>query len=418
MLNSSYLFHLTVSTLTLLSIFSYFLLYGLDVWVANLLGPILYGNVKIKIRIIHNLVHFLLLGQDGIILIYLRRYQDNKNKLVSFIQWIHKTVLLRSLLVCCLCLCFLMAYFYTKNQFYLDWSWWLVFAPFILILALLDRFFLYLRMYHASFLPRNIIHPLMYAIFLWVFAVVNPDAVLFGYGLTLMLLCVQRLYAYRKHIVAFYADTESFYDKEWVIQSWHYFTSVIILQTSRSLNLYLLDVFGYDSREVGYFAAILTIIFSLYTLTKSVEQYLKPWVTEYGVDNHQLINILKKCNRVRFVQVAVLWCLVWVFADKILLQFGSGYVQYVYALRVLMSCYSIYTLGQANFDLLNFSGNAYDTSRIMIAKLCVMLIMAMYLIPRYGLWGCVLSDGITNVLALVCATYYCKRRLNFHGWLL
>lgn len=411
-------FHTSITGLTVLSIVSYFLIYYLEVYIANMMSAVAYGDVKVKLRLIYSAVHVLLMGQDGIMLIYLQRYQNDPKRLQGFMRWMYTSIVSRMLVVwifCLLAISWGSLFPSIHSQTLVSWGSWMMFAPWIFLLSFLDRFFLHLKKYYASLLPRHILQPLLY--FLFLCSISHPDehTVLNLYGLSIVIICLYRLIAYYKHALpsgkATYAEHGA-----WWKQARHYWSSVIILQTSRSLNLYLLNALGHNQNEVGYYSAILTVVLSLYILTKSVESYLKPWVASITSEPERFLIILKQCNRIRLILVFFLWSFVMIFSATIMQQFGEDYTHYAHALRVLMSCYSIYTLGQPNFDILNFSGHSNDASKIMIFKLIFMLILAIIMIPRHGLWGCLYADGLTNVIAVIIASWRCKKHFNIHAW--
>lgn len=394
------------------------MLYFLDVYIANILNPESFGNIKVKLRVLHSAVHILLLGQDGIMLIYLQRYRLIPIQQYSFIRWLTTTLRFRMLSVWFICLCAVICGYYTPSYYGKDlitWGVWMSFAPIILLLSIIDRYFLYLKKYYASYLPRNTIQPILY--FLLISTLYHPSehTLLMLYGFTVLIICIQRLMSFMPYYSAT-EPTQYEYQREWTHQSWHYWTSVIIIQTSRTVNLSLLDMLSINQNEVGYFSAMLTITLSLYVLTKSVENYLKPWITTYAEDPEKLLAVLKHCNRIRFTQVFLIWSITMIFANTIMLQFGPGYAHYDNALRTLITCYSLYTAGQPHLDLLNFNGYSHDTSKIMVLKFIFMVILAILLIPHYGLWGCLWADGLTSVAAIALATARCKYRLGLHCW--
>lgn len=415
MSNKSKSYFSTITSLTTLSLLAYGLVYVLELWIAQLLGPAAYGNVKIKIRIIHNLVHVLLLGQDGILLIYLERYREDPERLKQFITWLIRSVGLRIAIIWLCCALTYLLHRWGYPGLSVDWAIWLSVTPFVLVLSLVDRWFLALKKYYQSFLPRNIFHPILCALGLWCIPKGTETWVLMVYGGGMALACCQPLYA-----IYPYTQYTTTIDRsacaEWWRSARYYLSSVLVIQTSRSFNLYLLDYFGYDPKEVGYFAAMLTIALALYTFTRPTENFIKPWISSHHRDPASLRRIMCQCNRIRWFQVALVWGVVCVYADTLMGQFGPEYLHYAPALRWLISCYSFYAVGQLNLDLLNFGGHPHLSSAIMLGKFLVMSCAAIVLIPTYGLWGCLIADGGTSVLAIVVASFLARRHVGMHGW--
>ena len=417
--NKTYPIHYILSGLTSLSIISYFVTYYADAHIASLVGSYAFGGIKIKLRVLHNLVHVLLLGQDGVLLRYMSTYAHHEDDtlLAGFSRWIMRSVITRCIfiIVCCLC-AMLWGYMY-YDDVALDWGAWLLFIVPIIMICFFDRYFLYLKKYYLSFTPRALLQPILLLMILYAIPNISSHAILMAYGGTYALVAGALMLYFLFIRPPMHTSAPTMHAKWWA-NAWFYWSSMIIIQTSRSLNLFLLDWLGNDGREVGYYSAILTITLGLYVFTKSLENYVKPWISRYYKEPKMIIPILCECNIMRYVLVITLCIIILIAAPWIMGTFGDEFIPYAHALRALMFMYSIYTLGQPNFDLLNFSGHTHISSGIMVFKLILMLLLAIILIPSMGLWGCLWADGLTSMLAVVLASLYCINHLGFHGWVL
>ena len=414
---------MAISLLTMLSVIAYFIVYYLDTHIASCLGSLEYGGFKVKLRVIHNIVHCMILGQDGILINYMSIYKKEHNTILfnGFTRWLFVSIGLRISLLWLCCMMAIGAGYWFNQPSWMQWGIWLAFSPFILLLYFSDKYFLHLKKYYIAYLPRNILHPLLLMVFLWLLPqYLTTTSILMAYGFIYVAIAtILFLFMLLQSPIPYsaYSYTPT-YHKIWWRESWYYWTSIVILQTSRSLNIFLLDYLGNDARDVGYYSAILTVVLVLITFTKSLDNYLKPWISSHCHDHEVFFPILVYCNTIRCIIVSGLCSMVVLFAPWIMSNFGNDFVDYSNALQALMILYSLYTLGQPNLDLLSFSGNNQDTSKIMIAKLLSMLLLTILLVPHMGLWGCIWADGITSIMSILIATIRCQHHLGFTGWLL
>ena len=408
--------HNDIYKLILLSVISYFLIYYIETNIAHTLGARSYGDYSFKLRILYMLSHILMLGQDGAMMVYLAKYTIDQNlqALAGFIHWLTKTILIRIVLILMISCVMIICSYYSSLGIY-NWGQYLLFIPCIVLSAFLDRYFLYKKKYYIAYVPRNIIHPILFLGLIFLTQNMTTGLLIILYGCSLSIICVGllSLYLYYTEPVG---QAMPAYHKQWWLYAWHYGLSIIIVQTSRSANFFLLGLLAADQKEVGYYAAILKIVIALYIFTKPIDTYLKPWITSHHNNKKDFLEKLSYCNIIRWTEVIILWSIIVIFAEQILQYFGNDFVQYTAALRSLMTVYSIYTLGQSNIELLYFSDYANECSRIMVLKFILMIILSIILIPFIGLWGCLISDGCTSVLTVIIASMRCKHYFGFSGW--
>lgn len=402
--------HRSVFALIAFGLCAYVLVYVIEIKMAGLLGVLDYGQVRVALRLMHNLVHILLFGQDGITLLFMGRYQASPEQQAGFLRWLVRSLSVRMLLLWLITLglwCF-------QGDFaeYEHISSWLGYVPFVMALHVVDRFFLYQKRYWMSYLPRNVFQPLMLLLILMLFPSSDWRVVLHQYGGVCIAISLwQCMMCYR-----FLRPSTSYvqHRMQWWRHAWQYWGSVVVIQSSRSLNLLLLAALGSVPEEVGYFSAILAVILVLQFVSKPIDHFFKPWISrEHRSD---LLEVLTRCNRVRWSLVGGLWLGVMLGAELILSYFGPDFVPYAQALRFGMTCYTVYAMGYPALELLNFTGHTHLSAACMLVKLLLMLGMSVVLIPYLGIWGCLYADGLTNVLVVLMASWWSLRRLEINIW--
>ena len=422
-----------VILLTIISVLGAFLTYQLEAWFSRNLGPVIFGDFKFLLRALHMGGHIGLLGQDAILVMLASRYdQENQSALGSgLIAWVLKTYVVRVLLFYTVLLGVLYA---SSGQSVFDMQWLsrmshdgfyiamiivVMAIPVLILSGLCEKYFVYRRMFFTSLTPRAVILPVVIFCIYQIFHLSwrLDDAVLVY---VLSIACILAFYMFR----CFFLIRRGWSKPKWRAGEWwrtslQFFSINVIVTSGRNIVFFLLEFLGETESEVGYFAAILAVIIIFHMMVRPVEGFLRPYISRMVLtDNAALLVIMRKCNRLRFALVSIYFLILVLFAPSIMGHFGPAFHVTVYPMIFMASCFYVYTLGQPNVDLLAYSGHQAIAMRIWLLQIALSVIIAVCLIPYYGVWAAVLADGSTMALSVLLSTCLVYKKLGYHAWVI
>lgn len=422
-----------VILLTIISVVGAFLTYQLEAWFSRNLGPVVFGDFKFLLRALHMGGHIGLLGQDAILVMLASRYDQQKDAALGsgLIVWVLKTYLLRVVVFYMLIL--LGQFLYTGHSL-LDMQWLsrmthdgfyvamtivLISIPILILSGLCEKYFVYRRMFFTSLTPRAVILPIIIFSIYQVFNLSwQLDHAVMVYVLSIAVILL--FYMSR----CFFLIRKSWVKPQWLAGEWwrtslQFFSINVIVTSGRNVVFFLLEFLGKTEIEVGYFAAILAVIIIFHMMVRPVEGFLRPYISRMVLtDKDALLVVMKKCNRLRFSLVSAYFLILVLFAPSIMGHFGPTFTVTVYPMIFMASCFFIYTMGQPNVDLLAYSGHQATAMRIWLLQIALSVVIAVSLIPSYGVWAAVLADGSTMALSVLLSTYLVYKKLGYHAWVI
>lgn len=120
------------------------------------------------------------------------------------------------------------------------------------------------------------------------------------------------------------------------------------------------------------------------------------------------------CSRMLFFIAIPLILFMLFFSKNLLGLFGSEYTQDVNILRILLIGQFINVLTGSVGFLLNMTGHETDMRNIIIISGILSLILALSLIPIYGILGAAISTSISISFQNLLAVFYVKKRLGIN----
>ncbi len=420
-----------VMSLTLLSVLAAFFTYQVDAWVGKNLGAVVYGDFKVVVRVFHLVGHIGLLGQDTMMIMQASQYNKKKEWALfrGLFVWIQRTYTWRMLAFYGVLLAVKCVYDFNPKFFYhllnsLDhpgFSHSMIFilsaVPFLVAATLFEKFFIFRRFFYLALAPKSFFLPLIYLFYAYIFSIdwnLETAVHLYGYAFITIALFDAVVYwrlklpTNKSHVIK---------SKSWWHISLQFYSTSLLVTSGRSVTLFLLEFLGVDEAAVGYFAAISAIIAIFHLIVKPVESFLRPYISQLLQDEPKdFRHILARCNVIRYGLCSVLYAIILLSPSFILSFYGKTFLPAVKPLLFAATCFYIYTLGQPNIDLLSYAGYQKDSMQCVWGQLICSVFLAVVLIPKIGIWGAVLADGLTMILLVVLAGIIAKKRLGRQAW--
>lgn len=417
--------HLNASSRSFTYLFGYFIL-SLASWAitnkavafnALWLGNQKFGEFAVSVRIAHNLAHLFVMGQEATLLLFLSKYQQEPEKQTGLLLWIIRSTLLKTFAVLSMT-----ALALHLNIDFLDKSIWLGFVciPFVVICGIYERFFLYLKHFFISFLPRGLYHPIILIAFLYCIYQSPPstEMALWLYALAFLISSViSFIYGYYSGFQLTKENDQT--DKQkWRRAGIFYTISTLIIKCTPSIALLLLKRFGSNTESIAHFAALCSLIYGFHLLTKPFDSYLKPFIAKLHAANdiESLQRTLNFVNKIRW-QISLFFFLsLTLYGKSLLSSYGDGFVQ-AYPSLVLFSFLTfLQYLGQGTHELLNYTGFQRELSIIMTLQFMLIVLLSVILIPSLGIWGAVLAQCIPCILASITSSVLLRRKTKLKAY--
>ncbi|MDC3180569.1 hypothetical protein OAT84_00275 [Gammaproteobacteria bacterium] len=402
------------------SLCAYFLSIESTAAVSRWLGePAVYGNFSKAIRLSHFLSHLFIMGQEAIILMFLSKYYPHKpNHVSGLIRWIYKSTLLKTLA--------LLAFVKIGLAYYLQWPFnyippyvyiSYISIPFVVISGIYERFFLFLQKFFISFLPRGIYHPMLFILILYLLPdsiAKTPQNALYVYIFSFSFIAlIFILFGYFLGIKV--NDTPDYSDKDtWVQSGMLYTVSTLIIKSTPSMAIFLLERYGQDERAVGYFSALAALNYGYHLLTKPFDNYLKPTIAKLYHQN-DLVALQSKINQINKIRWSIIFLITTtliIFGPKLLSRYGETYTQYYPELVAISILSCIQYLGQSAYEILNYTGHQAILSKAMTIQFVAIGIIGKFCIPIFGIYGAVLAQGVPCVICVLYSAYQLRKREN------
>ena len=404
-----------------LSLLSWILTNKASAVASDWVGPVLYGDFSVALRLSHNLAHLFVMGQEATLLMFLSKYHNNPKKQSGLIRWILKSTLIKTLIL--LSVTALALFSLNSSPFAIDRNYWAAFLamPFVVICGIFERFFLYLKSFFTSFLPRGIYQPLIFILI--IFLIENssdpsPVSALYTYAIAFFIASI--IYGLHGYFSGFTLSKSSNDDDKriWQQTGLFYTFSTLIIKSTPSIALYFLERLGSSEISVGHFAALCNLIYGFHLLTKPFDSYLKPSIAELYSKGHidKLQAKINYINKIRWGVIFGLLITILIGGKFMLSQYGPTFKE-VYAPFMLLSgfCFLQY-LGQPAHELLNYTGYQKHLSVIMAIQFFAIALLSQLLIPSLDIWGAVIAQGLPCVLATLASAHTLKKHTKIKAY--
>lgn len=389
-----------------------------SVWV----GPLLFGNFTVALRLSHNLAHLFVMGQEATLLMYLSKYYNDRVKQSGLVRWIvHATCKKTIVLLLFVGIMLITPY---PAPLHIERHYWISFLsiPFVVACGIYERFFLYLKSFFTSFLARGIYQPILFIGVIYFIAKHNPpspNAALYTYTITFMIAAI--IYALQAYYSGFSISDEQ--DQSdipiWRRAGLFYTFSTLIIKSTPSIALLFLERLGHYEVSVGHFGAICNLIYGFHLLTKPFDSYLKPSIADLHSKGQieALQHKLNYVNKIRYGIIFILLISISVLGKTFLAQYGPSYITAYQPFLLLASFSFIQYLGQPSHELLNYTGHQKQLSIIMAIQFFSIALLSRLLIPSYDIWGAVIAQGLPCVIATFASAFTLRKKTSIKAYI-
>lgn len=412
-------------------ILSYLANYALNVYLARLLPPSVYGDIAVVLLILALLVPLAVFGTEISLVRYLPKYiaQGDYGHAAGFIRWTLKMIGIMTLIILSTggLLIYSAAFFQQLSAAKLHdihlvyLSFWLI-PLYALNILFSNVLLVFNRHYIATMSKGFTLFGLMIgAIFLFLrFKGYTSEQgmeliIVSCVGIACLLsILFQSLFIYKVFPKEIIHAKPHFHKKEWFRASFFVMGTTLVFSGMSAVQIILLEIFGTNEASVGFFASLIVISSMILMLGGAVNMLLNPkissLVTHHSTTHLQkMLNVLNSCKMIPGI---VLFCLIYFYGDDLLWIFGKDFTNTHGALRLLAAFYLIGLAFNSVSALLNFSHHQKTGFVISSLQLIYLIVMNAILVPKFGLTGAIFALGSSIVLSSLAGAICVKRYLG------
>ncbi|MDX8431491.1 MAG: hypothetical protein SNF33_06820 [Candidatus Algichlamydia australiensis] len=416
----------------LLILLSYIATYALNLYLANLLKPELYGNISIVFQLLLFTMPFALLGTELSMMHFLPKYfHDHEYPLASgFIRWNFRLFGWISLVVLALGgMCLSIALILegigvTKLTEYnvILYSFWLI--PLFALIVLLATLLQTMGKFYLATSFRGFALSFMILLVVFLFLHVFETSWVGGYRKTVsLIICLAiaylsiiglEIYFLRKTLPKKIYKVKPHYQKShWVRYSIEMLGSFLGYTALAALEILLLQFFGANQEDVGHFASILVISSSMMVLALAVDMFVNPLISSLVHKNRlHLQSVLDIVNLFKLVPATLLLLVMIFFGESLLSHFGKSFEGAYPALLVLAAGYFYGLTLNSAVPLLLYSGHHRLNFKLSLVQFAFIVIASGILIPMYALEGAAIALSATIVFASTMRLFFIRKYLD------
>ena len=427
-----------VYILFILAILGYLTKYALNLFLAHHLTPIRYGEYSVAIKLLDILVLITLFGTNVGASRFLAKYLE-LNSLRSAIDYIAWNIKLISVTFSIMLVVSIIAFILMISLHYLGvqdikeyhlfvYILWIV--PIAAIPALLQSFLLCSQhIYSPTILSQIVLYVLQLLIFwiitLWVIHPLNSITIATVVFISFLLVTFITALTINTKLWSMVIlgiknrNHAEVLNPAWIKASARWIINTLIFQLISILDLIIVYAVGTNKVYVGYYAAILTIIYLIWLLPATLYQGIKPKISNLlssEAGRLELQSLLNKTNAVVTFLLLVLSSLIIYCSTELLSYFGPTYVAAKSALIILTvgaclgACTKISTL------LLIYADFESAVVKIRGTQLVLMFVLVVPATYFYNITGTATATALVMCLAPVISIWIVHTRLGLRSF--
>ncbi|WP_188668233.1 lipopolysaccharide biosynthesis protein [Legionella impletisoli] len=424
--------------LFLLGLVGYVIKYGLNVFLARNLEVHLYGDFSVAIKFLNILISLILFGTNVSSQRFLSNYlrTDATEVAKHYIAWNLKLIWITSLL------CIFIAFFSNSMILLLDYLgihdyddyhlavfiFWI--APIAAFVKLISNYFLSAEQVYFSVAISSIFsYFIQFVIFaiavLFLGTTLDNVSLTIGLFVSFLILAILSTLTLNENILFMMRGAIKqlkkidVYHKEWLPKSASFISTAMIFLIISIIDLIIVEVFATSEKEVGHYAAALSITGVLW-LPNNLYQAVKP----------HMVSLLKTPEGSRLLQhkldttniavasiFIVLTSIIIYFSSSLLSHFGPSY-------DAAQNCVIILSVGICLSSLINFSNilllyKGYErfNFRLNIAELLALCLFVPPATIYFGISGTAMATIIIIIIRNGISTYLVRKYIHIRSFL-
>jgi len=431
-------FYIPMGTFFILS-GSYFLRFGVNVFIARILGAALFGDYIITIRILIILSNVALVGTNITSSRYLPIFYKERNfkSAQDYFRW-NFSVIVLSFLICLIIavIAFLIMYilhFYDiKNlkDYYLPvYSLWIV--PIVALFLLFSSLLLAQNYNLSSAFFKNILNLLLiFAAFYVVYYLlgikatnINIIVILGGVFLIITILQAWILFRQNKGFAKLFINSFKLKNikitNDWLTFSYRIVISNIAYYLLSVIDLMIVEIVVPSENQVGYYAAVLTITLFIWMIPNALYRFIKPAIAANLEEKSNRLALQKSIKEINILNVlmSVFFTLLIIYYSKNLLNFfGSGYEKAQTALIIAACAFFIGTFAKSPVILLIFAGYEKLLIYVTVTELTTLTVLGGIFAYFWGIEGVAMATFIAITIKTTMAYIFAKTKIKLEPW--
>ncbi|MCH9613360.1 MAG: hypothetical protein SP1CHLAM54_03590 [Chlamydiia bacterium] len=412
-------------------ILSYLANYTLNVYLARLLPPPIYGDIAVVLLILALLVPLAVFGTEISLVRYLPKYLANEDygHAAGFIRWTFKMIGIMTLIILATggLLIYGTAYMQQLNESKLHdvhlvyLSFWLI--PLYALNILFSNILLVFNRHYIATMSKGftLFGLMIGAIFLFLrFKGYTSESgmeliIVSCVGLACILsILFQSLFIYKVFPKEVIHAKPHYHKKEWFRSSFFVMGTTLVFSGMSAVQIILLEILGTYEADVGFFASLIVISSMILMLGGAVNMLLNPRISSL-VTHHSSSHLQKMLNVLncgKMIPGIILFVLIYFYGDFLLWIFGKDFTNSHSALCTLAAFYLFGLAFNSVPALLNFSHHQKTGFVISAAQLLYLILMNIILVPHFGLNGAIFALGSSIVLSSLAGAFFVKRYLG------
>lgn len=414
-------------------VLSYLANYALNVYLARLLNPHLYGDIAVVLLILALLVPLAVFGTEITIVRYLPKYLSSQDyeHAAGFLRWTLKIIGVMTLIILATggALVYITAFFHSAlnshNLHLVYISFWLI-PLYALNIVFSNVLLVFHRFYIATMSKGFTLFGLMIgAIFLFLRVrgesqYENIELMIVGcVGLACLIsILFQSLFIFKAFPRQILHAKPRYHRKEWFKASFFVMGTTLVFSGMSAVQIILLEIFGANEASVGFFASMIVISSMILMLGGAVNMVLNPRISSLVAhhSNTHLQKMLNVLNCGKMIPGIVLFILIYFYGDTLLWLFGKDFTNSHSALVALAAFYLVGLAFNSVSALLNFSHHQKTGFIIAAGQLIYLIVLNIFLLPRYGLNGAIFALGSSIVLSSLVGAIFVRRYLGVRAF--
>ena len=421
-------------------IFSYFVSYGLNLFLARILDPIDYGDISVVIQLIIFFTPLALMGAELSMLKFLPGYLERHEyaKVAGFIRWAFEMflvmaaiILLVGSIIVFILFTITMGEFPHFERFHIMvYSFWLI--PVYALINLLATILQALKRYYLSStftgmkgygLTLLMILSLGVLVTFFNISWYGRDKLRFSIILCLGAACLvvvgYLLGAVKNSLPPKVFQVRPHFERRsWFYSSLKMLGSTMIFAGLSAIDIVMIEIFAKDNADVGHFASILVIASSIAVFGGAVDMIISPMIhpcVEGGSKKH-LQSVIHITNLFKSLPAILFTVIIFLFGEMFLRHFGKSFVGAYPSLTLLAIGFLVGLFFSSSGALLVYTKHAMLNFYISLAQFIYIFVLDVIFIPLFGLYGAVVILTSSIILSSFVRAFYVRRFLKIKSF--
>ncbi|CAA0098340.1 Uncharacterised protein [BD1-7 clade bacterium] len=294
---------------------------------------------------------------------------------------------------------------------------WLV-VPFASISAVLGSILLAAHYLLKGYVPWKICNPILRLIlinaFFMIYGTIDAvDAIWLNLAASATTTLYLLIEVFRLRLVKLtFQPTRIRTLRKWLNVSIPIMVAIALQKLVKQIDLYMLEIYG-EEENVGYFAAAITIVNSVYLVQIVINGLVAPYMRKAILDGPSEIRSTNRRGLLQLLALTIpMGCFIGYFGDHLLMLFGDSYDIAYEALLILIPGYVITTLLILPMNWLQYSDHQKGVMVALTLAVATNIVLNLYWIPLYGMTGAALATTLSMTGVAVWLGLEMRRQLN------